>query len=939
MESTATRPKAVEQIAAWLRLLMPSDPSAVFEVRALGCSTQDYRRPHDRSGYFDVSHIDAAADAAAFLTRTASARGVYFTLNPLSPALLARRANRVDVLAKGEGSSDSDVLSRRWLLIDCDPSRPSGISASDAEHAAAKEVAVAIRNHLHSLGWPDPILADSGNGWHLLYRVDLPATDGGTVQRCLHALAERFGSPSVGVDKAVFNPSRICKLYGTFGRKGDHTEDRPHRLSRIIRIPENGPQVVPVALLESLAGEAPQRWHRKGDHKPPPSNSIIERARRYAAAADPSISGQHGHDTAYKLACALRVGFALSLSDALSVMSEWNDRCSPPWSEAELTRKLEEAERSADDERGWLLRPGNPRGGEQERLNYDSVTFAPFDAAPRESTPSRTVESTIVAKPSAPQVLTVRPSHPAPAWQRPLIAVPLSTEAIIVDDDPHRLAEVFLRQHTAEDSRGNTIYTLRHWKEGWWAYDGCRYVQISTDNLKAAMNLAIKREFNRLAEERLRHANPEKAPPTSKPVTSQTVGNALHAVQALTSLPDNLDQPAWLGGSFAGRHPRDFVSLTNGILDVSAAMHAIEEAAESDPFGIASGDSSSKLAASLAPHSPLWFAPTALPYQFDADADCPQWRSFLETNLEGDEESIAMLQEWFGYCLTPDASFQKFLMMEGEGRNGKSVICCVLRAILGGDNVSHVPLELFGERFALTQTIGKLANIASEVGEIDRAAEGILKAFVAGDRMTFDRKGIAAIEAVPTARLVFATNNRPRFSDRSTGLWRRMLLLTLTYQVPDGQQIHGMDSAEYWQDELPGIFNWALHGLATLRRNGRFTQSRKSREGVEDYQRETNPARLFLQEQYETDESSTVECDAIYQHYSAWCKASGCSPLNAVHFGREVFRVFRKSEKKRIGERRNRSYVYSGIKKSIDDIPESQSTGDASDSTFPEWSN
>ena len=80
-----------------------------------------------------------------------------------------------------------------------------------------------------------------------------------------------------------------------------------------------------------------------------------------------------------------------------------------------------------------------------------------------------------------------------------------------------------------------------------------------------------------------------------------------------------------------------------------------------------------------------------------------------------------------------------------------------------------------GARFALTPTLGKLANIASEVGEIDRVAEGFLKSFTAGDMMTFDRKHVAPIEALPTARLILSTNNRPRFSDRSGGLWRRMI--------------------------------------------------------------------------------------------------------------------------------------------------------------------
>src|SRR5262249_22303426 len=149
----------------------------------------------------------------------------------------------------------------------------------------------------------------------------------------------------------------------------------------------------------------------------------------------------------------------------------------------------------------------------------------------------------------------------------------------------------------------------------------------------------------------------------------------------------------------------------------------------------------------LRPHSPAWFSPVCLPYAHDPAADCPGWKNALGRSLGGDAERVALVQEWFGYCLLPDTSLQKFMMAYGEGENGKSVLCAALTALLGEANVANVPLERFGERFALTQTLGKLANVASEVGELDRAAEGTLKSFTGGDRMMFDRKGKDPVEA------------------------------------------------------------------------------------------------------------------------------------------------------------------------------------------------
>src|SRR5262249_34236655 len=232
----------------------------------------------------------------------------------------------------------------------------------------------------------------------------------------------------------------------------------------------------------------------------------------------------------------------------------------------------------------------------------------------------------------------------------------------------------------------------------------------------------------------------------------------------------------------------------------------------------------------LIPASPDWFSTVRLRYSFDPSAKCPQFDGFLQEMFEADEERIRIVQQWFGYCLTSDTSQEKFLMLEGEGANGKSVLLDVLTALLDPSNVSHVPLESFGDKFQLTMTIGKLANIASEVGEINRVAEGVLKSFTSGDRMYFDRKCIPGIEAYPTARLILSTNVRPRFADKSAGIWRRMLLVPCRVTIPPEKQDKDLKSKLC--RELPGIFNWAIRGLSSLRKAGRFVEPQVCREGL-----------------------------------------------------------------------------------------------------------
>jgi hypothetical protein len=205
---------------------------AVFEVRALDAKLFGDRRVGTISGYFDNP------DACIInLKKLSAAKGIYITLNPVNPALLARCANRLDYVAKDTTTSDHHILQRMWLPIDVDPDRPSGISASDSEKEAAHKKAREIYEYLKGRGWPLPLVADSGNGFHLLYRIDQPCGDDALLEKMLAALANRFDGDGVKLDRTVYNPARIVRLYGTLAAKGDNTKERPHRLSKLLNAP------------------------------------------------------------------------------------------------------------------------------------------------------------------------------------------------------------------------------------------------------------------------------------------------------------------------------------------------------------------------------------------------------------------------------------------------------------------------------------------------------------------------------------------------------------------------------------------------------------------------------------------------------------------------------------------------------------------------------
>ena len=226
-------------------------PGQVVEVRAL-------TDQNTHSGYFN--DFDALVRSVEPLDVDGSVHGIYVTLNEVNPALLSRRSNRIKMRLgkKDSTTSDADILRRRWLPIDIDPLRPSGVSSTDEEHTLALAKAEEVACWIAGLGFPEPIRADSGNGAHLLYRIELPNDDAATalVKSCLATLDALFSDERVSVDTANFNAARIWKLYGTVSRKGDNTPERPHRRSRIISAPDLL-QVVTIEQLRELASRLP----------------------------------------------------------------------------------------------------------------------------------------------------------------------------------------------------------------------------------------------------------------------------------------------------------------------------------------------------------------------------------------------------------------------------------------------------------------------------------------------------------------------------------------------------------------------------------------------------------------------------------------------------------------------------------------------------------
>ena len=277
-----TRPMPVlTEIQKAVEVIVGQGRGRIVEVRAPNTPEGTW------SGYYNRG---ALIQDVFDLSSKETTPNVYWTIQEIKPELLeAGRENKL--YAHSSGSTDDSQVARYiWLPIDCDPVRNPKVSSTESEKAAAIIVAQKVQEFLRARDI-ESILADSGNGYHVLVPLDILNQNGTNklVEKVLKALNARFGNAAVGIDTSVFNPSRILKVYGSVARKGEHTDERPWRLSKIINVPAN---LIPLSearlkglldeIVNGLTPEKTAEVNAKKTYQPPAAGTQITSERNNA---------------------------------------------------------------------------------------------------------------------------------------------------------------------------------------------------------------------------------------------------------------------------------------------------------------------------------------------------------------------------------------------------------------------------------------------------------------------------------------------------------------------------------------------------------------------------------------------------------------------------------------------------------------------------------
>lgn len=300
---------------------------------------------------------------------------------------------------------------------------------------------------------------------------------------------------------------------------------------------------------------------------------------------------------------------------------------------------------------------------------------------------------------------------------------------------------------------------------------------------------------------------------------------------------------------------------------------------------------------SLTPHVKDLFATYMLPIDFEPRniPDCPTFKACLDQWI-GDKAVIRELQKFMGYCLTRETRYEKMLLLYGPGGDGKSTFMNILRELVGENNCSHIPMGRLEDQFYLSRLVDKLINMSTEI-EAKAMQSQEIKAIVSGDPISASFKNQTPFDFVPFCKLIYSTNRLPKMLDNSDGYFRKIMIIKF-----EGQFVRGGTADIFLKDkllnELPGIFAFALMGLADLRKEG-FRETASMQATLNEYKTINNNVLYFIQQHVVEDPKGKelkTGTGCVYEEYTKRCRSWNLMPLGEPHFHRELTRLLRDAE-------------------------------------------
>ena len=297
--------------------------------------------------------------------------------------------------------------------------------------------------------------------------------------------------------------------------------------------------------------------------------------------------------------------------------------------------------------------------------------------------------------------------------------------------------------------------------------------------------------------------------------------------------------------------------------------------------------------------------------EYSDNVDAPLWEKFLNQIFNSDEELIHYVQKAIGYSFTGSVDEQCLFILNGRGRNGKSVFSNVISDVAGNYakqmNVQTIVAKK-NQSGSANSDIARLEGArivtSSELNEGDRFDESLVKQLTGGDKILARFLYGSEFEYKPKFKIWMATNHLPIIRGTDDGIWRRIKIIPFNIQIPKEKVDKKLEyklKAEY-----TGILNWIVQGAIMWQQEG-LEDPEAVTKVIETYRAEMDPLDAFLEECCTTGQNYSIKAREMYDAYHEWAKESEEYKMSLNKFGREM-------SKKLLRVKKRDGWYYVGLK-------------------------
>lgn len=269
-----------------------------------------------------------------------------------------------------------------------------------------------------------------------------------------------------------------------------------------------------------------------------------------------------------------------------------------------------------------------------------------------------------------------------------------------------------------------------------------------------------------------------------------------------------------------------------------------------------------------------------IPYDYSENPPySPRINQFMIDVTNGDPIKMEFLYQIAGYCLLKKNLFEKFFIFQGEGGTGKSTYLNLLHKLVGGDaNCSHVSLSDFDKDYYLVSTLSKLLNIDDDVVDA-KVLEGTgrFKSLVSGNIISARQIYREVISFVPYVTCVFSCNRLPRIMDKTSGMYRRLILVELNHKVENPDPLFMNKVTE---TDMEYFLYKAVKAIQIAIEEGHFRINQSEQMLLNKFKRRQSPLSEWL---YELDmrrkDLVGKKCQTLFSEFRAWCENNGYTKL------------------------------------------------------------